>query len=102
MDTRWENFSLVCSQFIDRKEGFYNIALAATKSEKSKSQRSKVTSKLHFLLADPVLTIMAYFIHDYHMLFRKPHFVWLKTWILLQKLVIILQGMCLRAPFHST
>ena len=31
---RWEHVSLECSQFLDRKEGFCNIALDATKSEK--------------------------------------------------------------------
>ena len=71
-------FSLACSHFIDLKEGFYNIDFGATKSEKSKSHRSKVESELCSSLAEPLLITIAYFLRGYHVLFWKPHFDWLK------------------------
>ena len=52
--TQWECVVLECSQFLERKRGFYNVALGVTKSEKSNSQRNKVASELYTLLAEPV------------------------------------------------
>ena len=96
--TRWEHVSLAFLQFIDRKEGFYNIALGTKKSKKSKSQRNKVSSELNSLLAEPILATIAYFLHGYRILFLKTNFDWLKIVDYIAKVSRYASIMCLCIP----
>ena len=71
---RWEHIGVAATQFLDRIEGFCNVAEGVIKAEKSYSQRNKVASELCSLTKESALITMIYFLVACHKCFWFPNF----------------------------
>jgi len=76
--TRWEYIGLSSMKFHDKIDGFQKVSKGLMNSEKTASQKYKISVDLYSLLQEPVLITQNLFLRAYHMNFWQPHFQWLK------------------------